>query len=191
MNWIDTNTLIAICACAIGLTQFFLWRYIARNKSYESEKGKNLATKEDVKDITQKVEEIKNIYSSSLERYKIDLQKELETSKYIIELCHSLDKELIMLISKALKSYVSPEIGMPHEYDDKDLISSAHKISNFLYIYRTRYGSKKEFYDLNDIAFKIKCLSDIDMETTIPETYKADFIFLLHSASSTFLPKFK
>lgn len=60
MNQIDTNTLIAICTCAIGLTQFFLWRYIARNKSYESEKGKNLATKEDIGAITKEIESVKN-----------------------------------------------------------------------------------------------------------------------------------
>lgn len=54
MNWIDTNTLIAICACAIGLTQFLFWRYIAKNKTYESEKGKNLATKEDIAELPKK-----------------------------------------------------------------------------------------------------------------------------------------
>lgn len=189
MTWIDTNTLIAICTCSIGLTQFLLWRYIARNKSYESEKGKNLATKEDIKDITQKVEEVKNVYSSSLERYKVNLQKEFETSKYIIELCHSLDKELLLLISDALKSYVSPGICAPHESNDEILISSAYKISNFLYMYRTRYGANKTLKKLNEITFKIKHSSEIDMITTIPETYKADFIFLLHSVSSVFLPK--
>lgn len=45
MNWIDTNTLIAICACAIGLTQFILWKHIAKVKAYESEKGKILLQK--------------------------------------------------------------------------------------------------------------------------------------------------
>ena len=44
MNWIDTNTLITICTCAIGLTQFILWKHIAKVKAYEAEKGKNLAT---------------------------------------------------------------------------------------------------------------------------------------------------
>ena len=45
MNWIDTNTLITICTGAIGLTQFILWKHIAKVKAYEAEKGKNLATK--------------------------------------------------------------------------------------------------------------------------------------------------
>lgn len=95
MNQIDTNTLITICTCAIGLTQFFLWRYIARNKSYESEKGKNLATKEDIKDITQKIESVKDNYNKALENYKIELQKEFESYKYISDLCNNIDKELL------------------------------------------------------------------------------------------------
>lgn len=75
MNWIDTNPLIAICTCAIGLTQFLFWRYIAKNKAYESEKGKNLATKEDIAGITKEIESVKDSYNKSLETHKIELQK--------------------------------------------------------------------------------------------------------------------
>ena len=50
MKWIDTNTIITICNVAITFTQFFFWRHISRYKSYESEKGKNVATKEDIED---------------------------------------------------------------------------------------------------------------------------------------------
>lgn len=95
MTWIDTNTLIAICTCSIGLTQFLFWRYIARNKSYESEKGKNLATKEDIGVITHEIESIKDNYSKVMERYKIELQKDFEASKHTINLCNKLDQELI------------------------------------------------------------------------------------------------
>ena len=72
MNWIDTNTLITICTCAIGLTQFLFWRYIAKQKSYESEKGKNLATKEDIAGITKEIESVKASYNESLERHNTD-----------------------------------------------------------------------------------------------------------------------
>lgn len=63
MNWIDTNTLIAICACAIGLTQFILWKHIAKVKAYEAEKGKNLATKEDIGKITKEIESVKSKFT--------------------------------------------------------------------------------------------------------------------------------
>lgn len=39
--------------------------------SYYNEKGKNLATKEDVQELTKKVEEVKTIYAKELEEYKI------------------------------------------------------------------------------------------------------------------------
>ena len=79
MNSIDTNTLLAICTCAIGLTQFFLWRYIARNKSYESEKGKNLATKEDIEEITKKIELVKNEIGFEKQRENEYLKERKET----------------------------------------------------------------------------------------------------------------
>ena len=109
MNWIDTNTLITICTCAIGLTQFLFWRYIAKQKSYESEKGKNLATKEDIAGITKEIESVKASYNESLERHKMELQKELELDRHIIELCSNLDKELIIKLATC-KSEIEKEI---------------------------------------------------------------------------------
>ncbi len=38
-----------------------------QQKYYESEKGKNLATKEDIEDITKKVEEVKTTFSIQTE----------------------------------------------------------------------------------------------------------------------------
>jgi hypothetical protein len=188
MSWIDTNTLIAICACAIGLTQFLFWRYIARNKSYESEKGKLLATKKDIKDITQKVEEVKNMYSTSLERYKFELQTEFETSRYVRDLCHSLDRELIKLISDALKVYSSQGVRAPGDRDDSKLISSTYKISEFLYAYRTRYRSNKKLKALGECAGRVYLNAQLNF---IGDQDKADLILHLHSASEIFLPEFE
>ncbi|MBD1571589.1 hypothetical protein [Aliivibrio sp. S10_S31] len=55
----------------IGIGCLFLFRkYLF---SYSSEKGKNLATKEDIEEITRKVESTKNEYISDIERLKVDL----------------------------------------------------------------------------------------------------------------------
>jgi hypothetical protein len=55
----------------LGLGCIFLFRkYLF---SYSSEKGKNLATKEDIGDITRKVEEVKTEYVTEVERLKVDL----------------------------------------------------------------------------------------------------------------------
>lgn len=63
MNQIDTNTLIAICTCAIGLTKFIWWKHIAKVKAYESEKGKNLATKEDIGEITREIKSVESKFT--------------------------------------------------------------------------------------------------------------------------------
>lgn len=55
----------------LGVVCIFLFRnYLF---SYSSEKGKNLATKEDIEDITRKVESTKNEYISNIERLKFEL----------------------------------------------------------------------------------------------------------------------
>ena len=46
-------------------------------KSYFKEKGKNLATKEDIEEITKKVEEVKSFYSQQLESQKFQNQLKL------------------------------------------------------------------------------------------------------------------
>src|ERR1700752_1622843 len=50
--------------------------YLAFGKSYFTEKGKNLATKEDIEDITKKVEGIKTEFIKETEKLKTDLQFE-------------------------------------------------------------------------------------------------------------------
>jgi len=48
--------------------------YLAFFKSYFQEKGKNLATKEDIGDITNTVEEIKSSFTTEIELFKSNLQ---------------------------------------------------------------------------------------------------------------------
>lgn len=201
MNWIDTNILISICTCAISLTQFLFWRYIAKQKSYEAEKGKNLATKEDIKDITDKVESVKANYNESLERHKIELQKEFETHKYISNLCQTLDNILIELISECLKAEISRGISYPE--DDTDLISATFKLSRFLYAYKKRYESNESIAKLIGISREIEYAAEVgelqqhienangDMLHKIPEINKKELLDSLEEVLSLFLPPFK
>lgn len=55
----------------LGVGSIFLFRkYLF---SYSVEKGRNLATKEDIEEITRKVENVKSEYLVALERLKVDL----------------------------------------------------------------------------------------------------------------------
>ena len=58
-----------ISLAAIGCL-FLFQKYLF---SYSSEKGKNLATKEDIEEITRKVEGTKNEYIVEIERLKVEL----------------------------------------------------------------------------------------------------------------------
>lgn len=68
MSWIIVflQTLILL---GIGCA-FLFRRYLF---SYSSEKGKNLATQEDIEAITRKVEDVKVSYLKEIERLKVDL----------------------------------------------------------------------------------------------------------------------
>lgn len=200
MNWIDTNTLIAICTCAIGLTQFLLWKHIAKVKAYEAEKGKNLATKEDIAGITKEIESVKESYNKSLESHKIELQKEFEAHKYISNLCNSLDNLLLELISECLKAEASKGIFYPD--NDNNLIPTTCKLARFLNTYRKRYESNESIKKLTNISNKInienellelQCGTDCngDMLCKIKREDKDELLESLGSTLSLFLPPFK
>jgi len=59
----------------------FYWIFI---KSYSAEKGKNIATKEDIKDITDKIESVKLDYLKLFEDYKKYLNFKNELEKTLI-----------------------------------------------------------------------------------------------------------
>ena len=70
----------------IILIPFFIKVYLP---SYFTEKGKNLATKEDIKEITDKIESVKTYYTKEIEAYKKQLElleKRQEISAQVIDL---------------------------------------------------------------------------------------------------------
>lgn len=198
MNWTETETVVTICTGIVTLTQFLLWRYIARSKFYESEKGKNLATKEDIEDITQKIESIKESYNKSLEVHKIELLKDFESHKYIQSLCHTLDNKLLSLVSTCLNADASNVID--EQTDDDKLISNTYKLSNFLNTHKSRYESCPTIKDLTDISSSIKSRSDVrglhiayqdengDIHYKLSQEDKDLLISLLNKTMLLFLP---
>ncbi len=172
---------LALIAQLILLGVFLLW------EGYFKEKGKNLATKEDIKDITDKVESVKDSYNKALEAHKIELQKEFELHKYRIKLCNSIDEQLIELVSNALKIYHEEGVSYP-ESDDLKLISAAHRISIFFSSYFSRYSHIKQFEELRDISDNIKIEAELGAPI-ISVQDKKDFIYKLSSAIALFLPR--
>lgn len=149
-----------------------------------TELGRNIATKQDIQEITDKVESIKASYNESLERHKIELQKEFEKTKYIINLCNTIDMSLTQLIAEAIKSDIDPE------YDDRNIAYTAKGIYDFLHIHQARYGGNKVLDKLKDISFEIAKLLESDYPRTSYE-YKKLYLATLNEAASLFLLKFK
>lgn len=165
--------------------------------SFFIEKGKNLATKKDISDITNKIESVKDNYNKTLESYKIELQKEFETHRYVVGLCHSLDNILLKHISSCLQSESRSPIGF-YENDNK-LLNENSKLSLFLSTYKYRYDSSSTLQQLrilsSEIDFNYKEREYISFEDgnndlyhVIPNEKKEQLLKLLNEALMYFLP---
>lgn len=79
--------------------------------SYTKKRGENIATKHDIKSITDKIEEIKLEYSKKLEEYKSELIKKYEIEKILIESKIDIFKKLQTLKSLIIKrkNNIGPE----------------------------------------------------------------------------------
>lgn len=133
--------IITIILACVTIAQFVLYAKISRTKGYNTKKGENLATKEDIANITREIESVKNIYSTALEEYKFQLQNEFETKRYSLNFCNTIDTKLIELIVDCLQ-------GINREDEDiEPSITTAHafgpliKLNRFLHIYQFRYSS--------------------------------------------------
>jgi hypothetical protein len=91
--------------------------------SYLTEKGKNLATKEDIEQITSKIERIKAQYVSEIENLKADLQNESQVLSRRRDVYDSIAKSLNVFIEgradtedqkkEFLKAYASTWLWAP------------------------------------------------------------------------------
>jgi len=84
-NWLPI--IMNLCTwIALFVFWLFLRKYLP---TYFQEKGKNLATKEDIKEITDKVESVKTDYARQLESFKYEialLEKRRELSAQVVDL---------------------------------------------------------------------------------------------------------
>src|SRR5208337_669591 len=141
-------TLIGLAAAAL-----FIKHYLP---SYMTEKGKNLATKEDIEDITHKVESIKQIHAEQLELVRSSLaiaakRKERFHDKQAIvlaatyqRLSASIDGVLGLLVPRQ-----SPEERQEH------IIKSATKLRKL-----RDYSAMNKLYIPDELATHISDVTD-------------------------------
>lgn len=82
-------------AAAVGIAYAGMKLYFS---SYLKEKGKNLATKEDIQDITDKIESVKHEYAKQLEALKTDFSAKLKTHGFRYEKEYAILEELASLL---------------------------------------------------------------------------------------------
>lgn len=184
MNWIDTSQIIAICTCASGLTQFLFWKYIAKTKSYESEKGKNVATKEDIGEITQKIENVKSLLTIQT-TLKVQL---LEKQKEAIEICWSdyniwKNSFLGSWINHARNNDIVWDIISKEEEAHKHFITSYQTISLYIdnedFIKNIRSLHDKTNAHTNEFVQNLKILITMNDSQSKGGSFEADRLHLL------------
>lgn len=168
----------------------------SRDINYEVEKGRNLATKEDIAQITKEIESVKDSYNKALEAHKMELQKEFESHKYIMTLCHSLDNTLLQYIASCLRA--DAEKNIEDCDNDESLLTSNNKLSSFLSTYKSRYDSIPVLRKLRNISgdidsdymlLKFMKTSPLNGEVnSIPSKRKQQFIDCLNESLAYFIP---
>jgi len=80
--------------------------------AYLAEKGKNLATREDIAEITQSIEQVKLTYASQLEATKTHLSQNLETLKHDLSLLADSSKRHEGLKASAYVDFCKAAAGL-------------------------------------------------------------------------------
>lgn len=192
----DVNTIINVIAIILAVGNFVCLYSISRKKAYNEEKGKNLATKEDIAGITKEIESVKDSYNKSLEKHKIELQKEFESYKYINELCNSIDKELLRKLVTC-KREMENDFRIHRDNDDYGSCeSSIQSLYDYLKNYDVRYKHDENVKLIFEHYEKIEGLHEYYEEGCGPfdtPQYKEE-LSKIHSyvdrLIAIFLPKF-
>lgn len=145
----DTSNITAILVLTtIGsLVGTFLSSLI---KSYLTEKGRNLATKQDIELITNKIEGVKESYNIALEDYRTELKKVYDLSKPSLDLTINLDVELIKKISDLNSSIF--EFSQLQNYGLASVIfDQLTDLCQFLVKYKVRYSALDGVQDIIDV----------------------------------------
>lgn len=164
--------------------------------SYFTEKGKNIATKEDIGKITDEIKKVESIYNNSLEKYKIELQKDLYSSQYMIDFCNKLDMQLIEKMVECIK-YIDDQMKEGFTGTEINAIyEGIEEIIDFIETYYNRYSSIQEVKDMKKSFSSLKHIKNNEVEydsMDLIAQYRGDIEYIsrqMYSILSIFLPKF-
>ena len=116
MNEQDISIVLNLIIIVIGLYLIFF-------KSYFSEKGKNLATTEDIGAITKIVESIKQDYSSQIEKIKVELS--LVSKTY--EVIYDDERKAIIEFMGTITEFYESNIDIPIKSASSESVAYLYK----------------------------------------------------------------
>jgi hypothetical protein len=143
MYWLDYLQ-VAVLQAVITAAVWYL-------ASYLNEKGKNLATKEDIKEITDKIESVKTEYAKDLESLKSQLNAKFHAHTVRFEkefqILERVWNGLIELRNAAEAFTPGPKSGPIDQDKDKERFGEAYyKFLGIIDVHKPFYS--KELFDL-------------------------------------------
>ena len=100
--------------------------------SYSSEKGKNLATTEDIEEITRKIEGVKSEYLIELEKIKVELSGLLHQKNEVWIMKRNACLKALDLANAVLSNYQYPNVSKADIVPQQESIESARSCFNEL-----------------------------------------------------------
>lgn len=126
MEWIQ----IIINVVLIFLLGLFIKNYLP---SYMNEKGKNLATKEDIQEITKKTEEVQKEFKEGFEYFSSDLQ--FKYNFYFKQYSELYSKLYAIIIqSEYVRRFIFITDGQEHSFEEVPFfeITPTHRVNQQL-----------------------------------------------------------
>lgn len=146
----------------LQIVLIFIGLYLAKYKSYFQEKGKNIATKEDIEEITEKVEKIKNDLNY-VTQTKISLKS--DEKKALIEYYEKYYNYKNYLFNTNL-------IGI-HENNQEKIAEIEEKINQYSFEYELSSAKMELLVNSPELTDKTR---DLDLEIIKLKGIIADFI---------------
>lgn len=117
----ELDTYVNVITVILAVGNFICLYSISRNKAYNEEKGKNLATKEDIAQITEKIEKVKNEISFESQRKHTFIE---ERTNRIVNVLYLVEK--IHMYGSLLYFYLNDK------YSEKKISILIEDINNIL-----------------------------------------------------------
>lgn len=146
---------VAVAVAYAGMKRFF--------SGYLTEKGKNLATKEDIQGITDKIESVKHDYAKELEKIKVELNR----GNFRYEAEFEIVKEICMLLETFYAAVCDLAYEKLNEFD-----AFYEKTKKIDAVFSSKFISLKAFYD-NSIFQKVLKINELIVE--LRKAYKTDY----------------